>query len=64
MSPEGFPSRVNVYSYFAKWSAHDAEGVSDLKRAFKRCVGEARTRLQIIHTASVKLLLRRSQTGS
>ena len=35
MLPEGFPNWVTVYSYFAKWSAPDADGVSALERALK-----------------------------
>jgi transposase len=33
MLPEGFPHWVTVYSYFAKWSAPDGDGVSALERA-------------------------------
>ena len=29
MLPEGFPNWVTVYSYFAKWSAPDADGVME-----------------------------------
>ena len=36
MLPEGFPSWVTVYSYFAKWSAVDSDGVSALERALKK----------------------------
>jgi len=35
MLPEGFPNWVTVYSYFAKWSAPDQDGVSALERALK-----------------------------
>lgn len=33
MLPEGFPNWVTVYSYFAKWSAADPDGVSALEGA-------------------------------
>ena len=36
MLPEGFPNWVTVYSYFAKWSATDQDGVSALERALKK----------------------------
>ena len=36
MLPEGFPNGVTVYSYFAKWSAPDADEVSALERALKK----------------------------
>ena len=36
MLPEGFPNWVTVYSYFAKWSEPDANGVSALERALKK----------------------------
>jgi transposase len=36
MLPEGFPNRVTVYSYFAKWSEPDKGGVSALERALKK----------------------------
>ncbi len=36
MLPEGFPNWVTVYSYFAKWSAVNPEGVSVLERALKK----------------------------
>jgi len=36
MLPEGFPNWVTVYSYFAKWSATDRDGVSALERALKK----------------------------
>jgi transposase len=36
MLPEGFPRWVTVYSYFAQWSAVDADGVSVLERALKK----------------------------
>ena len=36
MLPEGFPNWVTVYSYFAKWSAPDRDGVSALERALKK----------------------------
>jgi transposase len=36
MLPEGFPHWVTVYSYFAKWSAPGADGVSALERALKK----------------------------
>ena len=42
MLPEGFPNWVTVYSYFAKWSAPGADGVSALERALKKSVGEVR----------------------
>ncbi len=45
MLPEGFPNRVTVYSYFAKWSAVDSDGVSAPERALKKSVGEARAKL-------------------
>ena len=35
MLPEGFPNWVTVYSYFAKWSEPDSDGVSALERALK-----------------------------
>jgi transposase len=36
MLPEGFPNWVTVYSYFAKWSKPDQDGVSALERALKQ----------------------------
>ena len=36
MLPEGFPKWCTVYSYFAKWSAADQDGVSALERALKK----------------------------
>jgi transposase len=36
MLPEGFPNWVTVYSYFAKWSKPNQEGVSALERALKK----------------------------
>ncbi len=45
MPPEGFPHWVTVYSYFAKRSAPDGDGVSVLERALKKSVGEARAKL-------------------
>lgn len=36
MLPEGFPKWTTVYSYFAKWSAADRDGVSALERALKK----------------------------
>jgi transposase len=45
MLPEGFPNWVTVYSYFAKWSATDRDGVSALERALKKSVGAAREKL-------------------
>jgi len=36
MLPEGFPNWVTVYSYFAKWSATDQDGMSALERALKK----------------------------
>jgi transposase len=36
MLPEGFPNWVTVYSYFAKWSEPDVNGVSALERALKK----------------------------
>lgn len=36
MLPEGFPKWTTVYSYFAKWSAVDGDGVSALERALKK----------------------------
>ena len=36
MLPEGFPNWVTVYSYFAKWSEPDGDGVSALERALKK----------------------------
>lgn len=36
MLPEGFPHWVTVYSYFAKWSVPDGNGVSALERALKK----------------------------
>ncbi len=44
MLPEGFPNWVTVYSYFARWSAVDRDGVSTLERALKKSVGEARAK--------------------
>ena len=36
MLPEGFPNRVTVYAYFAKWSKPDQDGTSALERALKK----------------------------
>ena len=36
MIPAGFPNWCTVYSYFAKWSAADQDGVSALERALKK----------------------------
>ena len=36
MLPEGFPNWATVYSYFAKWSEPDRDGVSALERALKK----------------------------
>jgi transposase len=46
MLPEGFPNWVTAYSYFAKWSNPDQQGVSALERALKKSVGEAREKLE------------------
>jgi len=43
--PAEFPKWGTVYSYFAKWSKPDREGVSALERALKKSVGEAREKL-------------------
>ncbi len=34
--PSDFPKWITVYSYFAKWSEVDAEGVSLLEQALKK----------------------------
>ena len=36
MLPEGFPKWSTVYSYFAKWSKPDQQGMSALERALKK----------------------------
>jgi transposase len=36
MIPEGFPKWYTVYSYFAKWSQPDPDGMSALERALKK----------------------------
>jgi transposase len=36
MLPEGFPKWCTVYSYFAKWSEPDPQGLSALERALKK----------------------------
>src|ERR1035441_10019971 len=45
MIPEGFPKWYTVYSYFAKWSQPDPDGISALERALKKSVGKAREKL-------------------
>ena len=36
MIPVGFPNWCTVYSYFAKWSAAEQDGVSALEQALKK----------------------------
>jgi transposase len=36
MLPEGFPKWRTVYSYFARWSEPDQDGISALERALKK----------------------------
>jgi hypothetical protein len=43
MLPGEFPEWRTLYSYFAKWSEPDPDGISVLERALKNRVGAART---------------------
>ena len=36
MLPDGFPKWSTVYSYFARWSEPDQDGISALERALKK----------------------------
>jgi len=36
MMPSDFPKWVTVYSYFAKWTEPDDQGISPLERALKK----------------------------